>query len=98
MMDWSATPKTPLVIDGVTLEYACYGPAPDQAPTIVMLHEGLGCTALWRDFPARVAERTGMGVLVFSRQGYGQSDPVTLPRPLDFMTREAKDVLPGLLA
>lgn len=96
-MDWSATPKTPLVIDGVTLEYACHGPAPDQAPTIVMLHEGLGCTALWRDFPARVAERTGMGVLVFSRQGYGQSDPIPLPRPLDFMTREAQQVLGPVL-
>ncbi|MDK3016863.1 alpha/beta fold hydrolase [Pseudodonghicola flavimaris] len=96
-LDWSAQPATPLVIDGVTLEYQCYGPAPDQAMTIVLLHEGLGCAALWRDFPARLAQRTGMGVLVYSRRGYGQSDPVQLPRPLDFMTREAVDVLPGVL-
>jgi len=96
-MDWSAQPETPLVVNGATLEYTCYGPAPDQAPTIVMLHEGLGCVALWRDFPQRVAERTGMGVLVYSRQGYGQSDPAELPRPLDFMTHEAMDVLPQVL-
>ena len=96
-LDWSARPKSPLVVNGVGLEYAAYGPTPDQAPTIVMLHEGLGCVALWRDFPQQVAQRTGMGVFVWSRQGYGQSDPATLPRPLDFMTREAVDVLPGIL-
>jgi pimeloyl-ACP methyl ester carboxylesterase len=95
--DWSAQPQTPLMIDGVALEYACYGPAPDRAPTIVLLHEGLGCVTLWRDFPRQVAQATGMGVFVWSRQGYGQSDPATLPRPLDFMTCEAVDVLPLVL-
>lgn len=96
-MDWSATPKTPLVIDGKRLEYACFGPAPDKAPTIVMLHEGLGCVALWRDFPEKVAKASGMGVFVYSRAGYGQSDGVDLPRPLDFMTREATGPLPQIL-
>lgn len=95
--DWTETPQTPLVVDGVTLEYACYGPPPDQAATIVMLHEGLGSVALWRDFPQKVSEATGLGVFVYSRQGYGNSDPVQLPRPLEFMTREAVDVLPQLL-
>lgn len=87
----------PLSAGGKRLEYACYGPPPEDAPTIVMLHEGLGCVALWRDFPQAVAEATGMGVFVYSRAGYGQSDPVDLPRPLDFMTREATDVLPVVL-
>lgn len=96
-LDWSEAPETPLVVDGATLEYACYGPEPDAAPTIVMLHEGLGCVALWRDVPAKVAAATGMGVFVYSRRGYGQSDPAPLPRPLDFMTREAMDVLPQIL-
>lgn len=95
--DWTDTPAAPLTVAGAALEYACYGPPPERAPTIVMLHEGLGCVALWRDFPARVAERTGMGVFVHSRQGYGASDPVPLPRPLDFMTREAVEVLPKVL-
>lgn len=96
-LDWSAQPETPLIVDGVTLEFACFGPPPDQASTIVMLHEGLGSAALWRDFPRKVAERTGMGVFVWSRQGYGQSDPTVLPRPLDYMTREAVDMLPCVL-
>lgn len=98
ILEWSVQPQTPLVVDGVTLEYACYGPAPDQAPTIILLHEGLGCVALWRDFPQQVADQTGMGVFVWSRQGYGQSDPADLPRPVDFMTHEAVDVLPKVLA
>ena len=82
---------------GASLEVACFGPPPDQAPTLVLLHEGLGCVALWRGFPERLAEETGLGVAVFSRAGYGQSDPVPLPRPLDYMTREAVEVLPEVL-
>ncbi len=94
---WSATPSRPLRINGVGLEYACWGPSPVEAPTMVLLHEGLGCVALWRDFPQRLAKVTGMGVFAYSRQGYGKSDAANLPRPLDFMTREAMDVLPGVL-
>ena len=85
-----------VTIGGEKLEYACFGSAPDKAPTIVMLHEGLGCIALWRDFPAKLAAATGFGVFAYSRAGYGQSDPVTLPRPLDYMTREAMTVVPPL--
>ena len=70
---------------------------PDAAPTLVLLHEGLGCVALWRDFPERLAAATGFGVFVYSRAGYGRSDPVDLPRPLDYMTREARFSLPQVL-
>lgn len=86
-----------LTAGGHSLEYACHGPAPDTAPTLVLLHEGLGCVALWRDFPAALAQATGFGVFVFSRAGYGQSEACDLPRPLDYMTREAVDVLPQVL-
>src|SRR6266571_8563894 len=79
------------------LEYRMIGPAPDDAPTIVMLHEGLGCAGLWGDFPDRLAAATGAGVLVYSRAGYGASTTVALPRPLDYMHVEALDVLPKLL-
>ncbi len=95
MADWTDTAF--LTVGGKALEYACHGPSPDQAPTIVLLHEGLGCVALWRDFPAKLAEATGWGVFAWSRAGYGQSDPADLPRPLDYMTREAVDVLPQVL-
>jgi pimeloyl-ACP methyl ester carboxylesterase len=86
-----------IVADGKRLEAVAYGLPPDQAPTIVMLHEGLGCVALWRDFPAKLAAASGHGVFVYSRAGYGVSDPVDLPRPLDYMTREARFSLPAVL-
>ncbi len=73
-----------------------HGPPPDAAPTLVFLHEGLGCVSTWRDFPERLAEATGCGALVYSRAGYGASDPVPLPRPLRFMHDEAQ-VLPEVL-
>src|SRR5262245_22537328 len=65
---------------GHWLEAAWHGPPPDEAATLVLLHEGLGCVAGWRDFPARLAAATGLGVLVYSRAGYGGSDPARLPR------------------
>ena len=73
------------------------GPPPEAAPTLVLLHEGLGCVALWREFPQKLAHATGFGVFVYSRAGYGRSDPVDLPRPLDYMTREARFSLPAVL-
>lgn len=83
---------------GKRLEYAGFGPTPRGAQAvIVLLHEGLGCVALWRDFPARLAAATGCPVFAYSRAGYGQSEPVSLPRPLDYMTREAVEVLPQVL-
>ena len=86
-----------LRIGASDLEYRMIGPSPDDAPTIVMLHEGLGCAALWGDFPDRLQASTGAGVLVYSRAGYGTSTPVTLPRPLDYMHIEALEILPELL-
>jgi len=79
------------------LEYRFIGPAPDAAPTIVMLHEGLGSVGLWGDFLEKLQAATGCGVFAYSRAGYGNSSPVALPRPLDYMHIEATDVLPKLL-
>tara|TARA_R110002049_G_scaffold44333_3_gene129795 strand:- start:30495 stop:31316 length:822 start_codon:yes stop_codon:yes gene_type:complete len=97
MVDWTHAAGARITVDGTALEYGCWGPAPDQAPTLVLLHEGLGSVAQWRDVPQRLAEMTGFGVLAYSRAGYGGSDPATLPRPLDYMTREAEDVLGAVL-
>ena len=72
------------------------GSAP-EAPLLVFLHEGLGSVTLWRDFPARLVAATGHGALVYSRFGYGQSDPLTEKRRIDFMHEEALRALPDLL-
>ena len=86
-----------LRIGEADLEYRMLGPEPEEAPTIVMLHEGLGSAALWGDFPDKLQAATGAGVFVYSRAGYGASSPVRLPRPLDYMHVEALGVLPRLL-
>jgi pimeloyl-ACP methyl ester carboxylesterase len=86
-----------LQVDGVRLEARWTGPPPEAAPTLVFLHEGLGSASLWRDFPDRLSAGTCCGALVYSRAGYGKSDPVSLPRPIRFMHDEAA-LLPAVLA
>ena len=93
----SLNPTGFLAIGASELEYRMIGPAPEDAPTIVMLHEGLGSAGLWGDFPDKLQAATGTGVFVYSRAGYGASTKVALPRPLDYMHVEALDVLPKLL-
>ncbi len=95
----SAIQKRPtwLSLDGRPLEAAWWGKAPDEAPTLVLLHEGLGSVELWRDFPALLADATGLGVFAFSRFGYGASEPAPRPRPMTYMHEEAVDVLPRVL-
>src|SRR5271165_5718945 len=94
---WNGGVGGSLVAAGKRLEAVAFGPPPGTAPTIVLLHEGLGCVALWRDFPAKLAAATGWGVFAYSRAGYGQSDAIDLPRPLDYMSREAVLSLPEVL-
>ncbi len=86
-----------LTVGGKRLEVAWHGPAPDEAPTLIFLHEGLGCVAMWRDFPQELAAATGCRALVYSRLGYGRSDPCPLPRSVSYMHDEGLEVLPELL-
>lgn len=101
-IDWSAR-RGFLQADGKALEWASFGPAPRSGlaprsgPTLVLLHEGLGCLALWREFPQALSDATGLPVFAYSRAGYGQSDAAVMPRPLDYLTREALEVLPEVL-
>jgi pimeloyl-ACP methyl ester carboxylesterase len=84
-------------VAGGALETGWWGPGPAEAPTLVLLHEGLGSVALWRDVPERLAEATGWGVFAYSRFGYGFSDTTPLPRPMTYMHEEALTVLPAVL-
>src|SRR6185437_1311075 len=90
-------PSGYLDIDGQRLEFRFIGHVPADAPTLVLLHEGLGSVVLWGDFPDKLAAATNCGVFVYSRAGYGKSSPVKLPRPLTYMHDEARDTLPKLL-
>lgn len=86
-----------LNLAGGLLEYGWHGLGPEQAPTLVFLHEGLGTAALWRQFPQALAAQTGCGALCYSRYGYGGSAPCGLPRPLSYHEHEAWDILPQVL-
>ncbi len=84
-------------VAGHGIEYERIEAAAPSRPTLVLLHEGLGSVAMWRDFPGRLAHATGCNALVYSRHGYGRSDPLTAPRAVGYMHDEALVALPDLL-
>lgn len=58
--------------------------------TIVLLHDSLGCTVLWREWPQELAETLQMNVISYDRRGYGLSDNYTVKRPIDYLEQEAE--------
>jgi pimeloyl-ACP methyl ester carboxylesterase len=89
-IDWRGRP--------VQIEHRWVASERMSAPLIVFLHEGLGSVAMWRDFPDRLCAATGCRGLVYSRPGYGRSTPRAAEEAwgLDFMHRQAHEVLPAL--
>ena len=73
-------------------------PARDVLPPVVLLHDSLGCVALWRGFPEALARTLGRRVIAYDRLGFGRSDPH--PGPLDpaFVTLEAEQGFAALRA
>ncbi|MCB1381693.1 MAG: alpha/beta fold hydrolase [Notoacmeibacter sp.] len=96
-MVWDTTQAVTIRVAGAQLNGRCFGPSPAEAPTIVMLHEGLGSVELWRGFPQALQEATGFGVFAYDRRGYGRSSSFPAPWALDYMKDEAVDVLPHVL-
>nr|WP_294867705.1 alpha/beta hydrolase [uncultured Pseudogulbenkiania sp.] len=66
-----------------------------RAP-IVLLHDSLGCIALWRSFPAMLAQKSGRVVIAYDRLGYGQSDTHHGEPGRNFIAAEARDVFPAV--
>jgi pimeloyl-ACP methyl ester carboxylesterase len=83
----------------VRIEHRLLNAGLADAPLIVFLHEGLGSLSMWRDFPQRLCDASGCRGLVYSRPGYGRSTPRAADEAwdLDFMHRQAHEVLPALL-
>lgn len=80
-----------LPFEDYSLYQESYRPAGDQAPVLVFLHDSLGCTELWRDFPLTLAAAAGANVFLYDRRGYGRSDPFDdTPRTADYMEKEAE--------
>jgi pimeloyl-ACP methyl ester carboxylesterase len=74
------------------------GGAAPGAPVMVFLHEALGCIAMWKDVPERLAALTGLPALVYDRHGHGLSGPLARKREPDYLDCESFDVLPRVLA
>ena len=79
------------------LEYEHIAVTRADRPTLVFLHEGLGSVAMWKEFPSRMAHATNCNALVYSRYGYGSSEPLREPRTVSYMHDEALATLPELL-
>lgn len=85
---------------GRKIEYRRFEPprATSDSHVIVLLHEGLGSVAMWKDFPLDLAAATGAQVIAYSRFGYGRSEPPPVPYgALEMHRREALEVLPEVL-
>ncbi len=83
-------------INGHRIEYAEIAARGTGAPTLILLHEGLGSVAMWREFPVKLAQATGCRTVTYSRWGYGRSDRFPGPRDPRYMHVEALDELPAL--
>jgi pimeloyl-ACP methyl ester carboxylesterase len=90
-VDWRGQP--------VRIEHQWIAPERSTAPLAVFLHEGLGSLSMWKDFPQRLCDAAQARGLVYSRPGYGRSTPRAAEEAwhLDFMHRQAHEVLPALL-
>src|SRR5258707_11921164 len=76
-----------LELGQMRLEYRMIGPRPDAAPTLILLHEGLGCVAGWGSFSQELAAATGSGVFVYSPAGDRRAPPGTISPPGPFIGR-----------
>jgi pimeloyl-ACP methyl ester carboxylesterase len=68
-----------------------------EFPVLVFLHEGLGCQAMWKDFPERVCGITGCPGLVYDRIGYGKSSPERSIRTIHYIHEYALFELPFVI-
>ncbi len=78
-----------LEINNANIHYVHHEINPER-PTLIFLHDSLGSTQLWRDFPKEVAEKTNCNLFIYDRKGYGKSSPFTINhRELTYMHDEA---------
>lgn len=72
--------------------------APGSEYTTVFLHEGLGSTGQWKDFPELLCRMTGFNGFIYDRFGYGKSDLITEKREINYIPEEAHKYLPEILS
>jgi pimeloyl-ACP methyl ester carboxylesterase len=86
-----------LAVDSYTLRAQIIGEVTPNKPIIVLLHGGLDCIEMWKNFPVQLATSTGLAVVVYERFGHGKSGQLTALRERDYRHHEAEVVLPKVL-
>lgn len=69
---------------------------PDR-PYLVFLHEGLGCTDMWKTFPEDLCTAAGCPGLVYDREGYGRSSRLRKKRTVHYLHDYAFNELPRVI-
>ncbi len=93
----AATRQLDFVAAGRRLRGHRIAAARGNRPALVLLHDALGCTRLWRDVPERLAAATGCAVLAYDRWGSGDSAPLEPPHSAHYLLDEALQSLPEVL-
>lgn len=78
--------------------YSCMWQVESEQAPIILLHDSLGCVALWRDFPEQLAQSTQRSVIAYDRLGFGQSSLHPQQLQANFVTQEAQDDFAQVLA
>lgn len=68
-----------------------------KKPVLVFLHEGLGCIEMWKGFPAELCRLTRCSGLLYDRQGFGGSSPLSKQRDINYVHDYARRELAALL-
>ncbi|NJB69620.1 pimeloyl-ACP methyl ester carboxylesterase [Saonia flava] len=86
--------KTKIKLDEITIKRTDRFPG---RPTIIFLHDSLGCIELWRGFPEKIGELTKCNILVYDRQGYGKSCAFSYSKRDYYYMEQEADLLNELL-
>lgn len=89
--------ETGFVTEGAARWYYEYYRHNNQTDDIVLLHEGLGSVAQWKNWPALLYEKLQMNILVYDRSGYGKSTSAPQDYPFDYLRYEAQEIFPKIL-
>lgn len=90
-----------LPLDDTTHIYYKLIDGPKNKPYLIFLHEGLGCTEMWKDFPYKICQLVGCPGLIYDRKGYGKSSPLYTTRSNKYLHEaafsELRDVIEKII-
>src|SRR5690554_1168955 len=93
------TPSFIQINDNISIAYQWVIPREKKSDfTLVFLHEALGSIGQWRRFPQLLCDALGARGLMYERQGYGASSPLTSQRDSSYLEKYALEEMPQVMA